>query len=183
MTNRNVVEAGRLAEVSGPRITKLFSDSTTGRQRTCAAKVHTLIRGDLEAYRRVKLALKGRETEVTRTVQTEVSRGRSTTNNQIANRLTKRTSVKKHRKRRFFLEIARHLTSSGGWLNETAKSIEPKPAFLNRELEHRLRSYVTSRCQILICFPRFRVLGTVCRLLEFQASFYRERPIVQKCYY
>ena len=26
------------------------------------------------------------------------------------------------------------------------------PAFLNRALEHRLRSYVTSRCQMLICY-------------------------------
>ena len=51
----------------------------------------------------------------------------STTNNQITNRLTKRTSVRKHRKRRFVLEIARHLPSSGGCLNETATSIEPKP--------------------------------------------------------
>ena len=41
--------------------------------------------------------------------------------------LTKRTIVRRHRNRRFFLEIASHLTSSGGWMNETAKSIEPKP--------------------------------------------------------
>ena len=50
-----------------------------------------------------------------------------TVDHEITDRLTKRTSVRKHRKRRFFLEFARHLTSSGGWLNKTAKSIEPKP--------------------------------------------------------
>ena len=39
--------------------------------------------------------------------------------------------------------------------NEPTRKQNPitaSPAFLNRELEHRLRSYVTTRCQILICF-------------------------------
>ena len=43
------------------------------------------------------------------------------------------------------------------------QNIKAKPAFLNRELEHRLRSYVTSRCQILICYLAITVDPGVCK--------------------
>ena len=66
-------------------------------------------------------------TALAKNVYTATATANSTTNNQITNSLTKRTSVRKHRKRRFVLEIARHLPSSDGCLNETATSIEPKP--------------------------------------------------------
>jgi len=53
------------------------SDSTAGRQRTCAAKVHAPIRGDLLNVSVIKACLKGGTTGVTRIVLAEVSRSRS----------------------------------------------------------------------------------------------------------
>ena len=46
-----------------------------------------------------------------------------------------------------------------------------KPAFLNRELENRLRSYVTTRCQILICYVPITIPILMCRrfFLEYWA--------------
>ena len=43
------------------------------------------------------------------------------------------------------------------WAAANSLNIETRAtrAFLNRELEHRLRSYVTSRCQILNCYVAF----------------------------
>ena len=43
--------------------------------------------------------------------------------------------------------------------NQIPKLALKQPGFLNRELEHRLRSSLTSRCQILICYLNTPVLG------------------------
>ena len=51
---------------------------------------------------------------------------------------------------------------------DQSKSLRPTgsvlPAFLNRALEHRLRSYVTSRCQMFICYT------AGCRPIEWKDS-------------
>ena len=63
--------------------------------------------------------------------------------------------------------LRRHRTESDG-LGEADRSKSLRPtgsgsaSLLNRALEHRLRSYVTSRCQMLICYVAFSWTETVC---------------------
>ena len=63
--------------MSGPRTTKPFPTARQVDGRTCAAKVHAPIRGDLLNVSVIKACLKGGTTGVTRIVLAEVSRSRS----------------------------------------------------------------------------------------------------------
>ena len=48
--------------------------------------------------------------------------------------------------------------------NPYGQPVPVLPAFLNRALEHRLRSYVTSRCQMLTCYVAMLRPIWICRL-------------------